>query len=78
MLGSNEHKNVQLPHQESMTMKRLILASVIAVLGFGAIAPVASAQTAVNQRQLSTPSQLGEGATLIDLVQHNRDARNKK
>ncbi len=54
-------------------MKRFIVASAIAVLGFGAIAPTASAQ-----RQLSTPDQLSEGSSITALVQYNRDVRNKK
>ncbi|CAN5778220.1 hypothetical protein BH23CYA1_BH23CYA1_21030 [soil metagenome] len=55
-------------------MKRFILSTLVVLLGSTAIASAVSAQ----ERQLSTPDQLSEGATITDLVQHNRDARSKK
>ena len=55
-------------------MKRFILSTLVVLLGAAALAPAGFAQ----QKQLSTPSQLSEGATITDLVQYNRDVRGKK
>ncbi len=54
-------------------MKRIILSASIALFGALVLAPAALAN-----RQLSTPNQLSGEATIHNLVQHNRDVRNKK
>lgn len=55
-------------------MKRFILSTLVVLIGAAAIAPAGLAQ----RRQVSTPNQVSEGATITDLVQYNRDARGKK
>ncbi|MGB3299264.1 MAG: hypothetical protein WBA76_13415 [Phormidesmis sp.] len=54
-------------------MKHLILSASLIVLSAAALAPAAFAR-----QQASTPSSLSENATITDLVQYNRDVRNKK
>lgn len=57
------------------TAARVVLAASLAVLGFSALAPAASA---TQKRQVSTPQEISEDATFHDLLRHNRDARNSK
>lgn len=52
-------------------MKRLILSTSMVMLVAAAFAPIASAN------QASTTQGLPEGATLTDLIRHNRDVRDK-
>ncbi len=63
-------------------MKRLTLSISLALLGAVAFSPVVlfafEGSAFAQRRQLSTPSQLPDGAGINDLVQYNRDARNKK
>ncbi|PZO11996.1 MAG: hypothetical protein DCF25_18410 [Leptolyngbya foveolarum] len=59
-------------------MKRFMLSLALLSMGAIAFAPAASAASTVRNRQVSSVSQLPEGSTLTDLVQHNRDARGKK
>ncbi len=63
-------------------MKCLTLSISSALLGAVAFSPIvllAFGEPAFAQRrQLSTPSQVSDGAGINDLVQYNRDARNKK
>ena len=53
-------------------MKRLILSASLAAIAMTLFAPTVFA------RQLSTPNELSENATIHQLVMHNRDARNKR
>ena len=53
-------------------MKRFILSASLVLLGVATLAPVALASS-----QASTPRQLSDGATITDLVRHNRDVRSK-
>ena len=53
-------------------MKRFVFGAVFSVCSLVMIAP------ALGAKQISTPGQLAEGSTITDLVQHNRDVRNKK
>ncbi|MBE9063192.1 hypothetical protein [cf. Phormidesmis sp. LEGE 11477] len=51
-------------------MKRIALSALVLLLSAAAFAPAAQAQA-------STPQELGEGTSFIELVRYNRDARNK-
>ncbi|MGI8933479.1 MAG: hypothetical protein ACR2FS_05335 [Phormidesmis sp.] len=67
-------------------MKRLILSTLVVLLGAATLAPAGFAQrrqvrqipSGFSRQQVSTPSQLSEGATITDLVRYNRDARSKR
>ncbi|KPQ33987.1 MAG: hypothetical protein HLUCCA11_16315 [Phormidesmis priestleyi Ana] len=52
-------------------MKRLILSVSLVTLGLASISP------AVLAGQASTPGQISDAATVIDLVRYNRDVRGK-
>ena len=52
-------------------MKRLILSASLAAIAMTLLTPTVLA------RQLSTPGELSEGATIHQLVLHNRDMRTK-
>ncbi|MBE9063459.1 hypothetical protein [cf. Phormidesmis sp. LEGE 11477] len=51
-------------------MKRIALSAFALLLSAAALAPAAQAQA-------STPQELGEGTSFIELVRYNRDARGK-
>ncbi len=59
-------------------MKRFFFALVLVSMGMGAIAPMAVASQRPPNRQVSSPSELGEGATILDVIRHNRDIRSRK
>ena len=58
-------------------MKRFVFAFVLVSVGMGAISPMVVASQRPPNRQVSSPSELGEGATILDVIRHNRDIRSR-
>ena len=52
-------------------MKRFILSASLVVIAAAALAPAALAG------QASTPQEVSDTATILELVRHNREVRNK-